>query len=128
MRHWRSWLITQIASGAGTPSNSAIQLSICAVTPRACGEVPRFCVVSGRRFLGLRPRVENWEVLLPEGFELPEWKDPEFRRGGGTCYSMRLRGRLGPKGRFAHMGICERQLHVSKVIAHAKTDMPGPTW
>jgi len=91
-------------------------------------EIPRFCVIAGRRFFGLRPRVEKWEVLFPEGFELPEWKDPEFRRSGGTCYSMRLRGRLGPKGQFAHRGMCERQLHVSEVIAHAKTDMPGPTW
>lgn len=92
-------------------------------------EVPRFCVVSGRRFFGFLPRVEKWEAIFPEGFELPEWRDlVAFGQSPGRCYRMRVRGRLGPKGHFGHKGMCSRELHISRVISWEETDDPGPTW
>jgi hypothetical protein len=90
-------------------------------------EVARFVVIRRRRFFGLLPRVEKWLAHFPGGFLFPP---PEAPSGGGSGrnYRMRVRGFVGPSGRFGHMGICERELFVSEVLACSETIEPGPTW
>ena len=93
-------------------------------------EVARFCVVTGRRFFGLLPRVERWRVVrFPDGFALRAWSDPStFRESRGRAYRMTVVGRVGPRGRFGHKGICSRELHVVRVVSCEETTAPGPTW
>lgn len=89
-------------------------------------EIARFCVVTGRRFFGLRPRVERWHIPgFPAGFTLPTARK---RDNPSAAYRMKVSGRLGPPGQFGHRGICCRELRVSRVLSCQETDAPGPLW
>jgi hypothetical protein len=91
-------------------------------------EVARFVVETGRRFFGLFPRIEKWQPIFPEGFQLPATHTARTTRGPAEYFRMTVKGTLGPRGHFGHMGICSRQLTVSEVMACEKTEMPGKTW
>ena len=89
-------------------------------------EVARFCVVTGRRFFGLLPRVERWQPHFPHGFRLETYGVHVSRNGPAQYLFMRVLATLGPKGAFGHMGICSRELAIVRVLeAHETTD-PGP--
>ncbi len=90
-------------------------------------EIGRFAVIRGRRLFGLRPRVEKLYPHFPSDFGLPplDFSSPDIPV---RYYRMRVRGHLGPKGHFGHMGICRHELFISKVINCEETDNPGPTW
>lgn len=77
-------------------------------------EIARFEVRVGRGLLGF-PKIEKWYAQFPPGFELPD--APPLARGPGRKYAMRVKGRLGPKGRFGHLGICNHQLEVTEVLS-----------
>jgi hypothetical protein len=91
-------------------------------------EVARFGVKTGRRFFGLLPRLEKWQPLFPEGFQLPGNQSACSTRRPSEYYSMTVRGTLGPKGHFGHIGICSRQLTIVEVVSCERTEMPGRTW
>jgi len=79
-------------------------------------EVARFVVTVGSRLFGLLPKREAWRAHLPHGFEFPD-SDAHGRHSPGRFYDIRVRGRLGPPGRFGHMGICKRELFVDEVLS-----------
>jgi hypothetical protein len=87
--------------------------------------VGRFAVEIGRRFFGLLPRVGKWQPIFPARFRLPNSENP---RRPAKYFKMTVRGTLGPKGRFAHLGICTRQLTTSEVVSCEKTPRPRNTW
>jgi hypothetical protein len=92
-------------------------------------EVSRLAL-PGDRILGmLWRRVHKWQPIFPEGFHLPD--DPEgkgFGRAPPRFYRMTVRGTVGPRGHFGHLGICERQVRISEVLSCERTDSPGRTW
>jgi hypothetical protein len=88
-------------------------------------EIARFEVTVGRSFLG-RQAIEKWYPRFPHDFELPD--SPGFDRGPGRKYTMRVRGRLGPKGRFGHLGICSRELDVTEVLSCDRVADPQVTF
>jgi hypothetical protein len=79
-------------------------------------EVARFVATIGKRFFGLLPRTEAWQAHFPEGFCFPD-PSAHARVGPTPTYRMTVRGRLGPAGRFGHMGICRRELFIDEVLA-----------
>jgi hypothetical protein len=90
-------------------------------------EVPRFCVVSRSRLFGLFPRVEKYEAHFPlSAFDTFELR--AARHGPARNFRMRLRGHLGPRGHFGHMGMCSHQLFVSEILECAETSEPGAAW
>jgi hypothetical protein len=112
-------LVTQLGSETMTE-----ELTITGVYV-AHWEAGRFVVETGRRFFGLLPRVEKWQPIFPPGFRLPKSENP---RGPAKYFKMTVRGTLGPKGHFAHLGICTRQLTISEVVSCEETHRPGKTW
>jgi hypothetical protein len=92
-------------------------------------EVARF-VVLGRRVLGfLWRRVHKWQPLFPREFRLPDLTEGvRPGRGAPRYYRMRVRGTVGPRGHFGHLGLCEGQLTISAVLSFERTDTPGRTW
>ncbi len=91
-------------------------------------EAARFVVVTGRRFFGLLPKREKWQALFPEGFQLPGDGQPRTIRSPARYFRMTVKGAVGPKGRFGHMGICSRQLTIDAVLACEVIGDPGHTW
>jgi hypothetical protein len=91
-------------------------------------EVGRFCVVTGRRWFGLLPRVERWLPHLPADFSLEKFGIRPGQRDGVRYLRLRVRGVLGPEGDFGHRGICSRELTITKVLEAHETTEPGPTW
>jgi hypothetical protein len=89
-------------------------------------EAARFAVQVGRGLFG-RPKIEKWQAVFPSTFKFPHAEMLD-RRSPGRTYRMRVRGRLGPRGHFGHMGICTRQLDIVDVMACEETSSPGRTW
>lgn len=87
-------------------------------------EVSRFVITTGRTLIG-RARTEKWQALFPPGFELPH---PVDRNSPGRAYEMRVRGRLGAKGNYGHMGFCSRQLEVLEVTECRDAPPNARTW
>ncbi len=77
-------------------------------------ELARFEVAVGRGLFG-RQKVERWYPRFPADFELPD--QPGLGRGPGGTYAMRVRGSLGPKGKFGHLGTCSREIRVAEVLS-----------
>jgi len=72
----------------------------------------------------LSPRREQWLPRFPPEFQLPPAPVP---RGPPRFFRMTLRGRVGPRGAFGHMGMCQREVLVSRVLACEPTTDPRPT-
>jgi hypothetical protein len=87
-------------------------------------EVSRFVVSRGGWFFGLVQIVQHWQPVFPEDFAAPI----RGRRDDAAYYRMKLRGTLGPRGFFGHMGICRRQLFVKRILSCDKTEHPGKVW
>lgn len=81
-------------------------------------EIARFVVRVGAGPLG-RPQVEAWSAHFPSGFELPH--PPDDRHSPPRYFQMRVVGRLGPRGRFGHKGLCTREIHVDEVVSWSET-------
>ena len=71
-------------------------------------------------------RRDKWYVHFPSGFELPTSTTTPAPRelGPGRRFRMRVRGSLGPKGRFGHLGTSNRELFVSRVIECEEVRVP----
>lgn len=91
-------------------------------------EVARFVVETGRRFFGLLSKREKWQPLFPEGFHLPGSQCTHTTRRPAEYFPMTVKGTLGPKGHFGHVGICSRHLTISEVISCQRTEGAGKTW
>lgn len=92
-------------------------------------EAPRFVVDVGRGPLGLWRRVELWMPRFPDSVASQLRRAAhEDRRGSPRYYRMRVRGRLGPEGRFGHKGMCSRELHVTEILESKETEKPRKTW
>ena len=86
---------------------------------------PRFVVSKGRRFFGLLKIEEAWQLVFPEGVELPDEVQPSHRRKQKTRdFKMTLKGALGPRGRFGFLGICRRQLKVIEIVSWEEIQVP----
>jgi hypothetical protein len=72
----------------------------------------------------LASRRERWLPRFPPEFHLPPAPVP---RGPARFFRMTFRGRVGPRGVFGHMGMCEREVLVSRVVACEPTTDPGAT-
>lgn len=88
-------------------------------------ELGRIVAITGRRFFGLRPRVENWYPHFPP--ELPPvMTNLKLDRLSSRYFRLRVLGRLGPKGMFGHKGICSHELFITRIISCEETSDPGP--
>lgn len=88
-------------------------------------EIARFVIKTGKRFFGLLPKIEAWQLRFPEGYQLPESQATHNRRCPPEYFRMTVRGTLGPKGNFGHKGICSRQLNVLEVVSCEKIERPA---
>lgn len=92
-------------------------------------EAPRLVVEAGRRFFGLWVRRQRLLVTFPGTFELPPRRNAEDpRRGPARFFNLRVRGSLGPKGAYGHMGACEHELQVDEVLECTETTTPSFIW
>lgn len=73
-----------------------------------------------------RPQIEQWLAWFPDGFTFPDEDTLDLRVG--RSYKMRVRGRLGPRGHFGHLGVCERELFVTEVLVCVETSPPEDIW
>ena len=81
-------------------------------------EVERIEIEVGRRFFGLFPKSEAWQPTFPPGFDLPNQNkyQANWSRHPGRRFLIRFIGVPTAMGRFAHMGMCRRQVEIRKVI------------
>lgn len=76
-------------------------------------EIAHFAPDGGRRlrWLGLK-HGEKWLAHFPSGASVPTSGLHER----ASFHRMRVRGRIGPRGRYGHMGICQHELFVSEIL------------
>lgn len=70
-------------------------------------------ILVGRRFFGLLPRREYWDLQVAAGVRWPEMEVADI---GTYKYRFRFIGRRGPRNRCGHMGMCHRETVVLKVL------------
>ena len=86
-------------------------------------EVPRFCINTGRRWLGIFPVKERWMPWMPDGYTGP-WNNVNRRSSSLEDYNslpvrmyfMKIRGIAGKKGRYGHRGVCHREIRIHEVL------------
>lgn len=88
-------------------------------------EVSHF-VVESKKLLGIFPRIEKWWPHFPENFSLPRLES--LGREKSKLFKMRVLAKLGPKGNFGHLGICNREIFIKEVIDFEETEKHGKLW
>ena len=94
--------------------------------------VPHFAVQRGRRWFGLRRRVERWEYEFAANCQLPDAiRDAQLACDKQQTYSVfevDIQATLGEQGRFGPEGWCSRHVTIHSItrVGRAASTTPGP--
>lgn len=81
-------------------------------------EVQLVTVATGRRRFVVWPVLENWSAVFPEKLDSDTDLPPSYNRGPDSAagWLIRFVGIPSDIGRYGHMGICRREVRISRIL------------